>query len=429
MTKLRRSSFSAALRVVICLAAACVFLGGAGTGAADDVTNPNPCPSPDKSKRFCVTVSDTDGLSRSKVNAAPLYMEYTVTVKSTERSRSLTHPSLKATVVDLIPGGTTATSATLVSSTLDPGAQCGPLQADGTISCVLPKLTPGFVWVGRFLMTTSTNAAATATRLTARVSVDEREREQTDPSDPNQEVREAANPTVYAAANAGGTIVPGGIDQHFSVPTSLSSLEFESQGTLAFSAFITDIANDPNRCFTGVTCLKQTSEATVGAGAPLFGPANPIQWIRQILDPPGSVKDYNINAIHGYDPIPVTVNVATDTFTAPKSFVSIDGVRFSTTGTLPAPLQAGVDYFVVSGTPTSFKVSSTAGGAPIVITTAGTGTTSAGRIRIIGDDPTGAERASSCAETLTKVPSIFATELSKTVIQECVSDVENGYMK
>ena len=247
--------------------------------------------------------------------------------------------------------------------------------------------------------------------------------------DPNQEVREAANSTVYGTGNSGGTLAPDGVAQHFSVPTSLSSLEFESPGTLAFSAFITDIANDPNRCFTGVTCLKQTSEATVGAGAPLFGPANPIQWIRQIVNPPGSVKDYNINAIHGYDPVPVTVDTATDTFAAPKSFVSIDGVRFTTTGTLPAPLQAGVDYFVVSGTPTSFKVSLTKDGAPINITTAGTGATSAGRIRIIGDALDGSERATSCAETLTKVPSIFATKVNNSLIRECVSDNENGYMK
>ena len=38
------------------------------------------------------------------------------------------------------------------------------------------------------------------------------------------------------------------------------------------------------------------------------------------------------------------------------------------------------------------------------------------------------ERASSCAETLTKVPSIFAEEVGN-VIFECVSDTENGYMK
>jgi len=424
-----RTSSKAALRVAAALAVACVFLGGAGTGAADDVTSPNPCPSPDKAKRFCVTVSDTDGVSRS-LGAAPFYMEYVVTVKSTEKSRTLTHPTFKGTLVDLFAGGVTApTTATLVGTTTTPATSCTPLAPDGTITCNLAKLTPGAVWEAHFLLTTATDANALATRLTARVSVDERESDSIDPRDPNQEVREAANSTVYAAANSGGTIVPGGIARHFSLPTSLSSLEFDSNGTLAFSAFITDLANDPGRCFTGVTCLQQTSEATVGAGAPLFGAANPIQWIRQILNAPGSVKADNINAIHRYDPVSVAVDVATDTFTAPKSFVSIDGVRFGTTGTLPAPLQAGVDYFVVSGTPTSFKVSSTKGGAPIDITTAGTGMTSAGRIRIIGDDPNGAERATSCAETLTKVPSIFGKKLSNSVIQECVSDNENGFMK
>lgn len=48
---------------------------------------------------------------------------------------------------------------------------------------------------------------------------------------------------------------------------------------------------------------------------------------------------------------------------------------------------------------------------------------------MIGDDANDAERATSCAETLTKVPSIFGVQLSPTVILECVSDTENGYMK
>jgi hypothetical protein len=426
MTNLR-SSVKAASRVGAALAVACVFLAGAGSGAADDVTSPNPCPSPDKAKRFCVTVSDTDGISRS-LGANPLYMEYTVTVKSTETSRSLTHPSFRATVVDLLTaGGEAATTATLVSTTTNPASSCTPLGADGTLRCDLPKLTPGMVWVGRFLMTTSTNAQASATQMAVRVSVDERERDATDPNDPNQEVREAVNPTLYAAANAGGTIVPAGIDRHFSVPTNLSSLEFESDGTLGFSAFITDLANDPGRCFPGIPCLPQTSQSTVGAGGSLFGSTNPIQWIRQIVNPPGDVKANTLKAIHRYDGIAVTANAATNTFASPKSFVNIDGVRFSTTDTLPAPLQAGVDYFVVSGTATSFKVASTKGGTAIDLTSAGTGTTTAERVRIIGDANT--ERAKSCAETLAKVPSIFATNLSATVIQECVSDTENGYMK
>ena len=437
MTFLRRSSSPRSLGILGCLVFACVFLGGAGTGAADTVTVPTPCPSPDKAKRFCITVSDTDGLSRSP-SADPneaFFMESTITVRSTEKSRNLTHAALRVTLVDVLAGGgTTATTATLFSTTISPGTTCGPL-IGGSILCDLEKLTPGEVWVGRFLLTTSTNVDAVATRWTVRGSVDERERDG-QPADPNQEVREVVNPTVYAAGGAGGTIVPAGLERHFSVPTSLSSLEFESPGTLAFAAFITDHANDPNRCFNdpagsgfpGVPCLLQTSEVTVGAGAPLFGADNPLQWIRQI-GVPASLKAEDLVALHRYDGIAVTANAATDTFTAPKSFVNIDGVRLSSTGTLPAPLLPGVDYYVVQGTSTTFKVAATLGGAPIDLTTAGSGTITAERIRIIGDALDGSERATSCDETLTKVPSIFGTNISNKVIQECVSDVENGYMK
>jgi hypothetical protein len=426
-----RTSSKVGLRVAAALAGACVFLGGAGTGAADDFTNPNPCPSPEKAKRFCVTVSDTDGVSRSPVDPAkPFYMEYTVTIRSTERSRSLTHPTLKATLVDLFANDVTApTTAKWVSTTTDPATTCTPLAPDGTITCNLAKLTPGAVWVGRILLTTVTDANALATRLTARVSVDERESDSLDPRDPNQEVRQVANSTVYADANSAGTIVPGGIDRHFSLATSLSSLEFETNGSLSFSAFITDLATDPGRCFTGVTCLDQTSQATVGTGGSLFDALNPIQWIRQIVDAPNSVKPDNIKAIHRYDGVAVTANATTNTFTTPKSFVNIDGVRLSSSGNLPAPLQAGIDYFVVNKTATSFQVAKTKGGNPIDLTNPGTGTMTAERIRVIGDDANDAERATSCAETLTKVPSIFGVQLSPTVILECVSDTENGYMK
>jgi hypothetical protein len=423
------SKFPVALRVVAGLAVACAFLGGAGTGAADDVTNPSPCPSPLKGKRFCVTVSDTDGVSRS-VGAAPFYMEYVVTVRSTEKSRSLTHPTFKATLVDLFANNVTApTTAILKKTTIDATTTCTGLAPDGTISCNLAKLTPGAVWVGRFRLTTATNADALATRLTARVSVDERESDSTDPRDPNQEVREVSNSTVYAAAGSAGTIVPDGEDgnRHFSLPTSLSSLEFDSDGSLAFSAFITDLTNDTGRCFTGVPCLPQTSQSTVGGGGSLFGETNPIQWNRQILNPPGSVKDYNIEAIHRYDGITVTANAATNTFSTPKTFENIDGVRLSSTGNLPAPLKAGTDYFVVTETATSFQVAKNENGNPIDLTNAGTGTITAERIRVIGDDLVN-ERAGSCAETLTKVPSIFAMKVGN-VIFECVSDTENGYMK
>jgi hypothetical protein len=106
--------------------------------------------------------------------------------------------------------------------------------------------------------------------------------------------------------------------------------------------------------------------------------------------------------------------------------VNIDGVRLASTGNVPAPLKAGTDYFVVNPTATSFQVAKTNGGNAIDLTNAGTGTITAERIRVIGD--TADERATTCAETLTKVPSIFG-ELNSAGILECVSDTENGFMK
>ena len=102
-------------------------------------------------------------------------------------------------------------------------------------------------------------------------------------------------------------------------------------------------------------------------------------------------------------------------------------MRLSSTGNLPAPLKAGTDYFVVSETATSFQVAKNENGNPIDLTNAGTGAITAERIRVIGDDVVN-ERADSCAETLTNVPSIFAEQVGN-VIFECVSDTENGYMK
>ncbi len=59
-------------------------------------------------------------------------------------------------------------------------------------------------------------------------------------------------------------------------------------------------------------------------------------------------------------------------------FIANDSVQFATStgGTLPAPLNAGTDYFVITAglAPTTFEVSTVRGGAAIDLTTAGSGT-------------------------------------------------------
>ncbi|MEO7933206.1 MAG: hypothetical protein ABIT76_08625 [Chthoniobacterales bacterium] len=74
----------------------------------------------------------------------------------------------------------------------------------------------------------------------------------------------------------------------------------------------------------------------------------------------------------------VTVNTGTDLATVSTTHGLSAGqmVRFTTTGTLPSPLVAGTDYFVIASglTSTALKVSATSGGSAIDITTSGTGT-------------------------------------------------------
>lgn len=77
----------------------------------------------------------------------------------------------------------------------------------------------------------------------------------------------------------------------------------------------------------------------------------------------------------GYD---VTADAATDFIFTPVSHVVRPGmvITFSSTGTLPGGLTAGTPYYAVQSTGSSLrlKVSSTLGGTPVNLTSAGTGT-------------------------------------------------------
>jgi hypothetical protein len=80
-----------------------------------------------------------------------------------------------------------------------------------------------------------------------------------------------------------------------------------------------------------------------------------------------------------------TLYSATVTATVSTSLINsaahglVNGVRlrFSSTGTLPAPLIPTVDYFVVNSTTGNYQLSASLGGSAIALTTAGTGTITA----------------------------------------------------
>lgn len=74
----------------------------------------------------------------------------------------------------------------------------------------------------------------------------------------------------------------------------------------------------------------------------------------------------------------VTATNATERINATAHvLINTDRVAFTTTGTLPTGLTAGVAYYVVNKTTNDFQVSLTSGGAAVTFTTDGTGTLTA----------------------------------------------------
>ena len=74
----------------------------------------------------------------------------------------------------------------------------------------------------------------------------------------------------------------------------------------------------------------------------------------------------------------ITATVATSLInSAAHGLVNGCRLRFSTTGTLPAPLVVNTDYFVIASAAGTYQLSTSLGGAAIALTTTGTGTITA----------------------------------------------------
>lgn len=70
---------------------------------------------------------------------------------------------------------------------------------------------------------------------------------------------------------------------------------------------------------------------------------------------------------------PTAVDTGTDIITVANSYATDSTVIFRTTGTPPSPLVNNTTYFAINVSATTIKLASTAGGAAINLTTAGTG--------------------------------------------------------
>ncbi len=83
--------------------------------------------------------------------------------------------------------------------------------------------------------------------------------------------------------------------------------------------------------------------------------------------------------------LPTDVAIATEKITVTThGFSDTDIVRFTTSGTLPAGLEADTDYYVVNKASNDFEVSATPGGTAIDLTSVGVGIHAVGTLT----DPT-----------------------------------------
>ena len=426
-------------RIGVPLLAALGLLAWAGPASADETRTP--CP-PNDGPKLCIKIVDTDGVSRSPNPATGQpsnHMRYVVTVRNVG-SRAVEDAELKIALTDLVSGHERNTTARLVAVTSSPDASSCVGTSNAGVSCDIDKLPAGHSLTATFDYTTSHTGGVEGTRLKATLSVDRHHGDDDDDDDDDDDGDDddddrrgsrhgdddgirASNVTRYEnRPDFGASFVPA-TPTDVQVTTTLSALSFTSPGLESFLTEIEDFANDPSHCFKDVFCLPQTTRGDLTA----TGGVGPILWTRRLTDVPNWISASSIKAVHFHDPQVVTVNPWTDTFTGAGSFLKIDGIRFTTDGTLPGGLQPNVDYFVVKATATTFQVATKKWGNKVDITSSGTGTLRGERIRVIGDSHS--ERWCSCTTPPPKLPAIVARQVSKTVIDTCVWTSENGWMK
>ncbi len=268
--------------LIVVAATALALVGGASKSAAEPLSQ---CRT--DGRLFCVDIEDLDG--RSHTVTSPHYMRYIVKIRNTGGSK-LTNGRATLTLTDIIgeddaitddPEGDpddVASSAVFRPSPISASA-CKIGSASNVLTCTVPGLpagAKGSVTYDPLIFVTSTNADATATKLTADVSFKEKGSDN-QPSDPNVDSLSAFNPTTYednededvswAFPTAAITLATSTSDeQHSSFP-----LPTVPAGTPPFTASlietdVEDVLPADNPCET--TCFGQIVKTFAGGVTP-----------------------------------------------------------------------------------------------------------------------------------------------------------------
>lgn len=280
--------------------ATALILGGAAPGATGpEVCNPS-------GRQVCVTIADTDGVSRSSASGAR-FMTYAVTVRNRGNS-TLTNGVILLDLRDVVGGQPQASTASWVRTKLTDGCSS---TAPGQITCLVHQLKRGeSTTFGPMPVTTSQTANASATRLVVTAGFKEKGNDSHDPPgpDPQSDTFTASEDTGYENnPERSATIVFSGVDIALDTATNdeQSSVfplpvpqSFAGFGDASLEEF--DKGQSGYFCPASVSCFGQ-SVTTVGRG--IFSPGNPAELLAtvKLSSLPYGVNEWNLRVHHRYD--------------------------------------------------------------------------------------------------------------------------------
>lgn len=349
----------------------------------------------------------------------------------------LTHPTVTVSFADncgVDPEVASCTDPASSTAAFVPElpSNCSPEDSD--VVCTYPNLPSGVAAAVTRLYFKTADLPATSTDISVTAEVNERANDGNpcEAGDPNCDtftstIRNSYEPELDAAYTHALT------GNRFHLPTDdgLSSFNFTSASPSIFFTTFKKLSplESAALCFSSVVCFDRALFANT-QNAPGFSDTNPVVFYTRLLDPPGGVTTKSLNAIHFYDPVSFTSAANRLTPGSEPSFARMDGLRLDAAAAAALGIAAG-KYFVVQhlAGDNSFRLSLTAGGAPIALAAASG--VQGEPIRIIGDQ--GDERSTtSCTTTYSAgipVPSICVKKVpGSKALDSWVWDRGNGFV-
>jgi hypothetical protein len=270
-------------------AIAVALLGGAANGVASTTER---CSA---GRAFCVTVSDTDGVSPSSGDAR--YLSYALTIRNTGSS-TLTNGRATLTLTDVVGGANQASTA--VFQPADSTAACAFTAAGNVLTWTVPNLARGkSVACDPLVFTTSPTAGATATTLDAEIQFKEKGSDN-QPTDPQQDRLLLSEVTSYeGSADVDASFARAG------KTTALGTNRDDDQSTafaLPVPAKATPFVGSVSESgVAGSFCPACLGEIVSTVGGGIFSTSNPIQLLTTWNFLPKGKTESNIAVHHVRD--------------------------------------------------------------------------------------------------------------------------------